>query len=192
MNIIEKQVKFTDSHGNEQKAIISFRDELFLDIKAFNKENKPTGYMSLYFHSSNRLYLNVIYCYDEFRGLGIATAISNLADYILRDYAGAVIRGAYEPGQLSTDRENKIERSYKDLDARARNFYAKAGYEIVKYEEYLENKEKYPYLNIEDFYLGEDGPTTIVAKPIVTKKHPFSIDDVICHTNCDKIKIKLM
>ena len=69
----------------------------------------------------------------------------------------------------------------------ARKFYANTGYEIVQYEDYLNNKDKYPYLTIEDFILGEDGPTTIVAKSIKLKEHSFFEEDgIIYHKNYNK------
>ena len=144
--------------------------------------------MRTYFHPNNRLCLDVIYCSDKFRGAGIASFISELTDYMLDSYKEYVIRGAYEPGQLSTDRKNKIEWSNEGLDLRTRKFYASVGYELINYEDYCNNKDKYPYLIKEDFILGEDGLNTIVAKPIISKEHPFyEEDDMIYHTNYIKI-----
>lgn len=189
MNIIEKEVYFIDYKGNEQYAKIKFNDGVFLDIHTFNQNNTCTGYMRIYFHPNNRLYLDVVYCYDEFRGMGVATFISELADYVLSCYTGYIIRGVYEPGQLSTDRENKIERSDEYLDLNARKFYSRAGYEIINYEDYCNNKDKYLYLTNEDFILGEDGPTTIVAKPIILKEYPFYEENgIIYHNDYKKIK----
>lgn len=189
MNIIERQAKFIDNHGNEQNAIIRFNNGIFLDIDTFNQNNSHTGYIRMYFHPNNRLFLSVIYCHDEFRGAGIASIISDLADYILKDNIGYVIRGAYEPKQLSTDRNNKIERTKNELDIRARNFYSKNGYEIIKYEDYLNNQDRYSYLTIEDFILGEDNTNIIVAKPVISKQHPFyEEDEIIYHTNYNKSK----
>lgn len=193
MKVIEKQAFLNDYKGNEQQAIIRINDGIFVGIDTFNQNNDPTGYIRIYFHPNNRLFLDVIYCYDEFLGAGIATLISDLADYVLSGYSGYVIRGAYDPKQLSTDRENQIERSERELDIRAREFYAGAGYEIVEYESYLNNKDKYPYLVKEDFYCGEGGPTAIVAKEIVSKEHSFLEDNgIIYHTNYDKSKGKSM
>lgn len=188
MDIVEKKAYFIDYEGNEQYANIRFNNGISLGIDTFDDKNNHTGYMRIYFHTNNRLYLDVIYCYDEFRGSGIASFISELSDYILSDYEGYVIRGVYEPGQLSTDRENKIERSLEELDLRARKFYSRAGYDIINYEDYSNNKDKYPYLNDDDFVLGEDSPNTIVAKPIKPKENFFyEIDEVIYHINYNKI-----
>lgn len=129
--------------------------------------------MNIFFHPNKKLYLDTIYCYDQFRKSGIATLISELADYILREYNGYVIRGVYEPGQLSTDRENNIERSKEELEIAARKFYKKAGYIIIEYEEYLKDKSKYPFLINEDFYIDEEGATTIVAKQIKQREYPY-------------------
>ena len=181
--MIEQSAHFIDYNGNEQYATIRFNDGLFLWIDTYNRNGNHTGYMRIYFQPNHRFYLDVIYCYDEFRRAGIAQFISDLADYILGNYLGYVIRGVYDPKQLSTDRINKIERHEQELDINARKFYAKAGYEIIQYEEYLSNKDKYQYLTIEDFFRGEGGPTTIVAKPIMYKNHSFYEEDGIIYHN---------
>ena len=177
MKIIEKQVDVIDYNGIEQIAEIKFNIGVFLAINTYDKNNNHTGYMRMYFHPNNRLYLDVIYCYNEFRGSGIASFISELTDYILRDYQGYVIRGCYEPSQLSTDRENKIDYNNQELDVYVRKFYNKAGYEIIKYEEYLNNQEKYPYLTINDFFLDEGGYNVVVAKIIKLKDYSFYEED---------------
>lgn len=172
MSIIEKQAFLLDYNDNEQYAEI-INENAFIGIKTFDLNNNPTGYMNIFFHPNKKLYLDTIYCYDQFRKSGIATLISELADYILREYNGYVIRGVYEPGQLSTDRENNIERSKEELEIAARKFYKKAEYIIIEYEEYLKDKSKYPFLINEDFYIDEEGATTIVAKQIKQREYPY-------------------
>ena len=152
MNIIEKKAFFIDNNNNEQYAEILINEGIFIGINTFDRNNTPTGYMNIFFHPNKRLYLDTIYCYNQFRKSGIATFISKLADYILKDYDGYVIRGVYDPGQLSTDRENNIKRTKEELLVAARNFYKKNGYLIIDYNEYLNNKSKYPYIMDEDFY----------------------------------------
>jgi len=191
MNIIQKQAVFIDYENNEQYTEIRIDEGMFIGIKTFDLYNNPTGYMNIFFHPDKRLYLDTIYCYDRFRNNGIATFISELADYILKDYDGYVIRGVYEPGQLSTDREYNIERSQKELEIAARRFYEKNGYEIINYGEYSKNKSKYPFLIDNDFYLGEDGLVTIVAKQILQQEYSFYEEDgIIYHNNYDKSNIR--
>lgn len=173
MKITDKQAFFIDYNGNEQRAEIRINEGIFISINTFNQSNNPTGYMHLFYHQNNRWYLDVIYCYDAFRRAKIATYISELADYLLRDYIGYVIKGVYEPQQLSTDRENKIERSRQELDLAARKFYEKAGYAIIDYEDFLNDEYKYYYLMEDDFCCGEVEPGTIVAKEIVAKNYAF-------------------
>ena len=184
MNIIEKQAFFMDYNNQEQYAEIRISEGVYIGIRTFDLNNNPTGYMSIFFHPNKRLYLDTIYCYDQFRKSGIATLISELADYILKDYNEYVIRGVYEPGQLSTDRENNIKRSKEELDIAARKFYAKNEYEVVEYENYHDNKDKYPFLTDKDFYLGEGGATTIVTKQIIKKDYSFYEENgTIYHNN---------
>ena len=191
MNIIEKNALFIDYKNNVQYARIRINEGIFVGINTFDLDNNPTGYMNIFFHPNKRLFLDTIYCYDQFRKSGVATLISELADYILKDYEGYVIRGVYKPGQLSTDRENNIERSQEELEMSARKFYRKNGYEIINYEEYIKNNNKYPYLIDEDFILDEGGPTTIVVKQISKKGYSFYEDEgVIYHQNCNKSDIR--
>lgn len=191
MSIIEKQAYYYDYRNNEQYATIRINEGICITINTFDFNNNPTGYMNIFFHPNKRLYLDTIYCYDHFRGSGIATMISELADYVLKDYTDYVIRGVYKPGQLSTDRENKIERSKQELDIAARKFYEKAGYQIVEHKKYLCNKNRYNYLTEDDFNLGEDDTSVIVAKQIKPKKYMFYEEDgIIYHINYRKLNIK--
>lgn len=183
MNIINKLAIFTDTENNEQRAYIRIIDGMSISINTFDSNNNATGYMNIYFHPNNRLYLDNIYCYDQFRNKGIATFISELSDYILKDYDGYIIRGSYEPGQLSTDRENNIERSQEELEKAARKFYKKNGYEIINYEEYNKNKDKFPYIIDGDFYLGEADPATIVVKQLHEYEYTFYEEDGILYHN---------
>ena len=52
--------------------------------------------MNIYFHPNMRFYLDAVYCYDAFRGRGIASNLSEISDYIMQKYQGYVIRGVYE------------------------------------------------------------------------------------------------
>ena len=183
MDTINKKAVFIDYDNNEQYAEIIIVQGMFIGIKTFNSDNKETGYMNIFFHPNKRLYLDTIYCYDQFRNKGIATFISELADYILKDYEGYVIRGVYMPGQLSTDRENNIIRSKEELEIATRKFYNRNGYEIINYADYIKNKGKYSFLVDNDFYLGEDGPTTIVAKQLYPKEYSFYEEDGIIYHN---------
>lgn len=186
MKIIEKNAFFKDKNDNEQIAFIRINEGIYIGIKTQDSKKNPTGYMSLYFHPDKRLFLDTVYCYDQFRGSGIATKISELADYLLKDYPSYVIRGVYEPKQLSTDREKNIERSEDELDKAARKFYEKAGYQIIEYEDYTNHPEKYSFLTEYDFNLGEGGPRTIVTKQLIQKDHPFYEEDEIIYYREDE------
>lgn len=191
MNIICKQAYFYDNKNNKQIANILISKDKFIGVDTFDESNEPTGYIHIYFHPNNKLFLDTIYCYDQFRQSGIATKISELADYLLKDYIGYKIIGEYKPGQLSKDRENKIERPLEELDNAARKFYEKNGYQIIEYKDYLKNKDKYNYITEDDFKLGEDETNIIVAKVIEEKEYSFYEEDgIIYHNNYIKENIK--
>lgn len=183
---MEKLAFFKDKDGNSQVASINISENQFALIRSY-LGNDPTGYMYLYFHPNNRLYLDVIYCYDKYRKLGVASYISDLADYILKDYEGYLIRDQYYPTQLSTDRKNGIWRSHDELDKAARKFYEKNGYEILKYDEYLNNRDIYPNIFKEDFCLSEMGPTTIVLKTLIHKEYNLFEDNGIIYQKNNNI-----
>ena len=189
MSMKEKKAYFIDNNGNMHYTTILIKDNSYILMSTYNENNIPTGYMNIYFHPDNRLFLDTIYCYDEFRCLGIASRISELADYLFKDYIGYVIRGVYEPGQLSTDRENNIFRSKSELDKAARRFYKKNGYSVIDYQEYLRNIDKYKYITLNDFILGEEKSLIIVAKLIEEKLcNYYEENNIIYHNNFNKIK----
>ncbi len=188
INIIEKNAVFVDYNGNQQLAKIRINPKVFIGIDLFNHNNEEMGYTRIYFHPDNRFYLDTIYCLDKFRGAGIATMISELADYVMSDYKGYVIRGVFEPTQMGTDRENNITCSELQLDTAARQFYAKNGYEIINYDDYIDNPKKYPYINSEDFQLSEEISKTIVAK-VISKNNSFIEENgVIYHVDYENRK----
>lgn len=158
-----------------------------INIKTFDQAGNNTGYSNIFYQPNKRFYLDTIYCYDKFRGNGVATFINELIEYLLKDYEGYVIRGRYMPTQLSTDIIDRIYRSDEELDLMARNFYTKFGYEIVDYNEYLKNMVKYPYLRKKDFKIGEE-LSVIVAKPIIKKEHLFFEDNGILYFDDSKRK----
>lgn len=180
MNIIQKKSIFKD---NIQYAEIMINNGKYIGIKTHDLNNNYTGYMNIYFHPNNRLYLDTIYCYDQFRKSGIATTINELVEYFLKGYVGYVIRGVFKPGQLSTDRDNNIKRSEEELVNSAKKFYQSIDYQIIGYYEFNCNKSKYYFLNDEDFYLGEDGYSTIVAKQLKIKNHPFYEENGVIYKN---------
>ena len=180
MITINKTAFFTDNKFRLNKANIMINGG-YIEIDTFDQSKNPTGYANVHFHQNKRFYLDTIYCYDKYRSSGIGTYISELIEYLLRYNPGYVIRGSYNPMQLSTDLIDRIQRSKEELDLRARAFYKKNGYNIVEYSEFIENQEKYPYLVKEDFFIGDESDKTIVAKQLVPKKHSFYERDGILY-----------
>ena len=175
MNIVNKVALFKDYNGDIHRADIKIIAEKYIGITTY-LDNEPSGYMNIHFHPNNRLYLDTIYCYSKYRRLGVASMISKIADYILKDYNSFIIRGTYYPCQLSTDTKNKVQPSIEELDVAARSFYKKANYLVISFEEFVKDKVNYPFLANEDFCLSEEGLTTIVAKEIKPEV-PFFYED---------------
>ena len=167
---------FRDSKGSFNIADIYIND-VVINIDTRNMENQETGYMHLFFHPEKRFFLDEIYCYDQFRGRSIASNISQLSDFLLKNYNGHIIRGVYKPGQLSIDRLNNIVRDKKELENRADSFYYLNGYTKITLEEFRKCPEKYPKLTERlDFELGEETARCIVVKEVKQKeKYPFEI-----------------
>lgn len=174
----EYQAYFLDKSGCIENAEIHFLSGTFINIDVYRGNSVVTGYTCLHFHPNQRIFLDVIYCYDQFRSNGIATMISRLTDYLLEPYAGYIIRGVYGPSQLSTDRIQALTRSKEELDQRARNFYQNSGYTIISYDDYLKSPSLYPDLTIDDdFQLGEERANCIVTKKIVPLNSDFFYEE---------------
>lgn len=147
-------------------------------LKSRNEQGENTGYMNIYFNPNKTFYLDVIYCYDTFRGRKIAANLSEIADYILQKYQGYIVKGSYEPQQLSTDRISEISRDKKELEQRADTFYSSAGYQKVTYKDFKSHPERFPNIDEFSFQFGEEVAETIVVKTIRQKqKYPFQIKD---------------
>ena len=173
---MSKSAFLKDNNGNLMQAIIDFEDDI-IRIRMFDEMMKLLGYMNFQIQKNNRIFLFEIYCYDENRGNGIATKLSELADYVLKDYQGYIIRGVYSPMQMSTDID-KYSRSFADLAHRARNFYTKNGYEILDRSVYNQYKEMYSFLNEkDDFTINNQLINEIVFKVIKEKEYNFYEDN---------------
>lgn len=162
---------FLDKNNNPYLVSIRVVPNVMIGLNAFNENRKETGYANLFFHQNRRIYLDTIYCYDQYRSLNIASKLNEIIDYVLRDYPDYIIRGVYEPSQLSSDRENKIFCSQEELNKRADNFYSASGYSKIYYDDYMNNPDMYPDINeLDDFQLGEELAKCIVVKKVIAKE----------------------
>jgi len=187
-----KKAIFLDNKGNIQYSIIYEVPKVALFIDTFDLNDNKTAYMKLYFNPNNRIYIDVIYCYDAVRNNGIATKMSELADYLLKEQTNAIIRGVLQPSNLSTDRKNNLPFIQEELDLMAKNFYTRNGYSIISYDDYLTNTNKYPGIDVDnDFQLGEAIAQNIVVKKVEPKeKYAFQeIDGILIHDNALGLKI---
>ena len=169
--------------NNEYYIATIYSNNYVLSIEVYDKNLERAGYILIDSNHGNKLFLSAIYTYDKFRGNGIASKLSSLTDYVLRDYEETLLRGVYTPTQLSTDRENNIERPKHELEARASAFYTSNGYTILNHDEYSLNPDKYPEISEDDFWLGEEPSDTIVYKTIskLPKSNYRQINDLIIH-----------
>lgn len=180
----EKHAYFKGTNNNIYNVEIKKENNNYLIINAYDKKGNEVGYMYIYRHPNNRLYLDVIYCYDKYRNNNIASSLSELADYLLKDYKDHIIRGIYMPGQLSIDKSLCNKKSTSEIDEITRKFYQKNGYQVIDYINYMNNTKKYPMLEENDFYLDDDEPSTIVAKTLQDKEYQYYEDNnIIYHKN---------
>ena len=137
MNIYKKY----DNNGCEYYINVSMENN-FLHIGAYDNNNINMASLNS-FVGDKKIYLDSIFCYPFYRNRGIASELLN----VLNEYAhDSVIYGTYIPfeiGNMELDNEpNKIA---------TKSFYEKNGYEIVTYDNYIENKSSYPKINETDF-----------------------------------------
>lgn len=165
MDLNETTTTFTDSLGYEHEVEIEYSPDEFLNITSYYG-NRPSGYIHITINSNKGLFLNAIYCYEEFRGRGIASKLNSLAMLLLKKYKNHIIHRIYNPTSLSTDRNKENAITYEELDQRARAFYKSNGYNIIDYGDI----QKYPYLNTDINLFDEldiDGKTrSIVIREI--------------------------
>lgn len=172
--ILNFKTKILDKNGNIHIVSINIIKDESIKIVSKNEFEKSTGYANIYFHPNKRIFLDTIYCYQEFRGLGIASSISKIIDYVLNEYDGYIIRGCYEPSQLSTDRLEIQTCSSEELEKRAFNFYNSCGYHLLSINDFIREKNLITDLTLnDDFQLCEELSNCIVFKKI--KKTKFYI-----------------
>lgn len=170
-NNVENIAFFQDKNNHINIVVARISPNQAIILKSYNEELQETGYVNAYFHPNNRIFLDTIYCYDEYRGINIASKLSQLLDFFLKDYEGYIIRGVYEPSQLSTDRERNVYCSQEELEKRADNFYYKNEYLKLSYDDFIHNQSSYSFINEwDDFQLGEELANCIIIKKIQKNK----------------------
>lgn len=178
-----KKAYFKDGDDNLEKVMIGINEGVSIFIDSYTDDDK-TGYLNLYFHPNKKIYLNPIYCYSKYRGLGVAKNLSDIADYLLKDYEDYTIIGIYKPGiMLDSFDEYASSVSEEYADRYARAFYKRAGYDILSQAELIDNPDKYYYIDMDkDFknnsILEED---EIICKQIIKQDEYNYIeeDDVL-------------
>lgn len=157
----------------------------FHEIISFNEDGEQTGFNMVYVHPNNRLYLSEIYCFRKFRGLGIATNLASLMEYLTQKYEGYIMRGVRNPYDAKGDASGEIVESKERLLERANAFYIAQGFDIVERGDYLAQPEKHPLVDYEiDFLNHEEVPDCILMKKVEKKNSPYrEIDGILVHEN---------
>lgn len=156
---------FKNKFGEIGIAYVKEYPRKFISIITYNEEGEKTGFIDIFVHPS-RFYLSEIYCFKKFRGTGIADNLVLLADYLLKDYVGVIMRGVLMPHDSVLD-DTAISQDICSRNARVEAFYRKSGFDIVKRKEYLANSSKYPLIDYNiDFLKYEEIPDVIIIKQI--------------------------
>ena len=137
-----------------------------LDINLHDINLNYKGHISIFRDPNNRLFLSSIYVYWDSRGLNLASKLNNLAFFVLRKESGKIIRGRFAPYSNPKDLNIPNDLSKEEQDYFAKRFYKSNGYQILTYEDYELNPDRFPELDIKDFKLGDETAKTIVFKKI--------------------------
>ena len=133
---MEKQkVLFYDKKGNINLADISKIDS-DMKIIAYNDASDKIGSLECYL-TDGRIFISNIECLKKERGKGIGTALLDILDYALKDKEG-IVYGIYSP-------HNEID------EEKTRLFYQSNGYAVVSKEEFESNRLNYTGLEEDDF-----------------------------------------
>lgn len=151
-------------------------NEITIDTYTFDyihiSEVKLNEYRSHY-------YLYNLYTEKNYRNLGITSRVSELIDYIVSDSNMTCICGFFNPFDFSEDRKAGI--YSKDITKIAETFYTKNGYEILTYNTFIKNREKYKELYSINFNKGKQ---KIIYKQIQKQELKYEqIRSIIVHKN---------
>ena len=83
----------------------------------------------------------------------------------------------FEPSMMSPNTEHKFTK--EELTIAAAKFYEANNYNFVSLEEFNANPKNYPYLESEDFTIGEPSGILITKVLEKQKEYPFDIKDGI-------------
>jgi len=144
---------------------------------SFDEEGNKSGFIVIE-DEGKQMYLSEVYTFTKYRSRGIAKELNNIMNFHLSKSRNIMLYGIYAPQQMSDDLKKGIRVPEEELDARARKFYNKAGFNVLSYESYQDFVDNgIPELNEEDcFNISTmfilNGRKTIVYKDID-------------HSNCD-------
>ena len=167
---MEKKVIFYDNNGSMCYAIIDISDTVII-IKGYDEVGRETSFLKLLL-KENIWYIDYLVCFEQYRNKGIATALLNMVDYILKDYNG-FIYGKYSPCDDSIPDEK--------LNEITNSFYVKNGYTVISKKDFLENISNYPELSEKDFEKTKEkfGHSIIFKRNIKKQNYRFIEKDNI-------------
>ena len=136
---MRKKVSFYDEYNNYCTAVADINNSL-VRIEAYDGMFENMGHIELMV--DDRIFLNEIICKPEYRRLGVGSSLIDIFEYLYKDYTG-IVYGIYSPCDLALN--------VKENDIIGKGFYEKNGYKVVSRREFLDNKDLYPGLKIDDF-----------------------------------------
>lgn len=181
---------FTDKQGEAYIALIKNNNIMGITIDVYTIYEEKSSYLEIRINAcpAKRVYLNNIYCYEKFRGRGLASHMSTLLDFVLKDYNGYIIYGDFVPSQMSSDTETGT-MTKEELIKRATEFYKKARYDILSYNEYIEAASSYPYLDPETDFMSCKNDYMRIFKQITPQlEYEYEeVNGILIHKNASKI-----
>lgn len=148
---------FQDKNGNKYIAFVEDSDEHYLSIEVYSeKDETKAGYMRFCNRSIDGYFLSGLYVYANYRGLGIASKMEEIANaYLARKSNRHYVYGLFKPYQLETDEIDWRQRDEIAMRKQAENFYVKHNYRFVKAGEPGKELQKYGDL-FEELYYYKD------------------------------------
>ena len=159
----------SDSKNNKYICAIDHNETsnyFALSIYLHDLNLEPKGFINFFRDPNKRLFLSTIYIYYDVRGLGLATKLNNLADFILRNESHKIICGRFLPYNIPQDKSLPPDLTKDEKDFFARKFYTSAGYKIVSFNDFKTKPSSFPDIAENDFKLGDKFAEKIVYKKL--------------------------
>lgn len=184
--IVESEIEMRATEKSE-----AIDPQKFLHINCFNACGQQIGYITMHTEPYlERIYLDIIYVFDEYRSTGVGQKMFELALQMVSGFDEKKLVGCFSPGNYASERGNIP--FNEDLGKmRANNFYVKNGFEVVVREEFLQHPEIYPKVSDQDFRAGETTDDACIVIKYLTNESPKFVQDenrFYCIDNLEELK----